>query len=418
MKCVPGIWCTVFSAALAVSAPNPLAGQQGQIVGRVVDAETRLPVTGAGVFLTGTRYQTASDTLGFFRLSNVPAARYRLEVSHIAYSSHTVDVVILAGAMRAISIAISATAIQLDSVTVEALTAAERRERGSGYRRSIVTREEIERAQNTNLEFGDLLRIAAPTVSVRRLQRVGSPVCIELRTVRGMSGRCNSPAVYMDGVPINDPTHLYDNFDLKTLESLEVVPVAEAGVMYGTGALYGAILITTRRPGALSSDQARKNLATRPTSFHWSQEAQRHSTTRVFATSVLGNGLGLALGVSAARQCIGLRKPAYDGIISDCKVATTLGTGAAAVVLPAVASSLASRWSGRTERSQGEIVPAAVGTAMAIVPGYALVFSGYRNDSDALKWVGYGVIVVGAPLLTTAADYLFRELRGKSEDKK
>jgi hypothetical protein len=185
--------------------------------------------------------------------------------------------------------------------------------------------------------------------------------------------------------------------------------------MYGSSALYGAILITTRRPGIVPGDAMRRAVSARPFSFSWNDETQRHSTKRVFATAALGNGLGLALGVTAAAQCIGMRKPAYDGIISDCKSAATVGSAAAAIILPAIASGLASRWSGRTDRSQGILAPAAVGTAMTIVPGYALVFSGYRNDSDALKWVGYGIIVVGAPLVTTAADYLFRELRGKKQ---
>lgn len=412
MKGVPGIWRTLFGALLLASGPDSVAGQQGEVVGRVVDGETKRPVAGAGVLLAGTRHQTATDSLGLFQLSRVPAARYRLQVNHIAYSTQSIEVEVVSGAARPIQIAITAAAIRLEPLTVEALTVDERRERGAGYRRSIVTRQDIERAQNTNLQFGELLRVAVPTVTVRRLERMGSPVCIQLRTIRQSTGACLSPKVYLDGVPMSNPELLYDNIDLNTIESLEVVSAAEAGVMYGTGALFGVILITTRRPGVMSGNEARKAVAARPPSFKWSQDGQRHNTTRVFATSAIGNGLGLAIGYAAASQCIGLRKPAYDGIISDCKAATTVGTAAAAIILPAIASGLASRWSGRTDASQGELGPATMGSAMTILPGYALVFSGYRNDSESLKWVGYSLIVIGAPLMTTAADYLFRELRG------
>ena len=154
----------------------------------------------------------------------------------------------------------------------------------------------------------------------------------------------------------------------------------------------------------------------RSPSFNWSQDTQRHRTMRVFGTTALGNGVGVAIGVTAAAQCVYMRKPAYDGLLSDCSAASTVGTAAAAVVLPALASSLASRWSGRTKQSQGLMTPAAMGTAMTVLPGYALVFSGYRNDSEGLKWVGYGLIVIGAPVVATAADYLFREFRGKGRD--
>ena len=418
MKRVPTILIGALSALALLSGPAGVASQQGEVMGRVVDGQTKEPVKGAAILLEGTSYRSTTDSLGLFRLTRVPAGRYRLQVQHIGYSTRSVNLDVSADVLRPVQIAVTATAIQLEPVIAEALSADERRDRGAGYRRGKVTRADIERAENTSMQFGELLRQAAPYMSVRRLERVGSPICIELRAIRGPEARptCLAPAVFLDGVRITDPSHLYDNLELRTLESVEVVPANEAGVIYGTGALFGAILITTRRPGALSPDSARRVLATRSPSFNWNQDAQGHRTKRVFATTALGNGIGLAIGVSAAAQCVSLRKPAYDGLISDCSSLSTVGTAAAAVVLPALASSLASRWSGRTKQSQGLMTPAAMGTAMTILPGYALVFSGYRNDSESLKWVGYSLIVIGAPLVATAADYLFREFRGKGRD--
>jgi hypothetical protein len=418
MRRVAGIWRTVICAGVMLCFPLWVAGQQGELGGRVIDGQSRRPVPGATILLIGTNHQTVTDSLGLFRLTNLPITQYRLQVQHIAFGEQTVEVTASTGAARPIQIVVTAAAIRLEPLTVEALSADERRDRATGFRRAVISRVDIERAENTNMRFGDLLRLAAPNAVVRRSE-VGNYACIELRASRqtqlGPATRCRSPAVFLDGVPVNNPESLYENMDLNTIESLEVVPVVEAGVMYGSAALYGAILITTRRPGAMTRPGAIRSAPVRVVSFNWNDEPKRHNTTRVFAITALGNGLGLAAGVSAAAQCIGMRKPAYDGIISDCKSGATIGTGAAAIVLPALASGLASRWSGRTDRSQGILAPAAVGTAMTIIPGYALVFSGYRNDSDALKWVGYGIIVVGAPLVTTAADYLFRELRAKKQ---
>jgi carboxypeptidase-like protein/TonB-dependent receptor-like protein len=416
MKRIPGILIGALIAAALLVVPAGLSSQQGQVLGRVVDGQTKQPVKGALVLLEGTAHFSSTDSLGHFRLNRVPVARHRLQVRHIGYSSQSLELEVSAGTPYPLQIAVTATAIALEPVTVDAVSADERRERGAGYRRSIISRGDIERAMDTNLQFGELLRLAVPTVSVRRLERMGSPVCIELRMIGGPTRGCLAPAVYLDGVRITDPAHFYDNLDMRTVESIEVVPSAEAGVLYGSGALFGAILITSRRPGAQPGEAAKNVLASRPASFNWSQDTQGHSTMRVFATTALGNGMGLAIGVSAAAQCVGMRKPAYDGLISDCSAAPTIGSAAAAVILPALASSLASRWSGRTQQSQGLMVPAAMGTVMTIVPAYALVFSGYRNDSENLKWVGYSLIVVGAPIVTTAADYLFRELRGKGRD--
>jgi hypothetical protein len=81
------------------------------------------------------------------------------------------------------------------------------------------------------------------------------------------------------------------------------------------------------------------------------------------------------------------------------------------LLLPALGSSLGSRLAGQTDRSRGRFGPATVGATMALVPGYALVFTGQRNDSQTLQYVGYGIMTVGAPFISTAADYLFRKLR-------
>jgi hypothetical protein len=61
-------------------------------------------------------------------------------------------------------------------------------------------------------------------------------------------------------------------------------------------------------------------------------------------------------------------------------------------------------------------MPATIGAAMAILPGYSLLMTGHRNDSEGLRIAGYTVLLVGAPLISTAADYLFRRLRNDRDD--
>ena len=64
-----------------------------------------------------------------------------------------------------------------------------------------------------------------------------------------MMGRpCEHPKVYLDGVPVSSPDQLYGMLSLHTIEQLEVIPPGEAGARFGTGSLYGVILITTQRP--------------------------------------------------------------------------------------------------------------------------------------------------------------------------
>jgi hypothetical protein len=401
---------------VAHAAAVPAAAQTGEVRGQVIDRRTEAPVRGALIALSGSDQQVETDSLGAFHLSGLRAGRYTLRVTHLAYGERSVGISVVGGETTRILLTVTENAIALAPLSVAAVSVEERRARGAGYDRNVVTRAQLTASENTHMDLADILRQHAPTVRVRRMERiVGSPVCIELRTIRssGVQPSCLSPAVYLDGVPITNPTMLYSTLDPRMIESIEVIPAAESGVRFGSGALYGALLIETRRPGG--AVRAQTVLAGRD-AFDWASDESGHSTPLVLVSTVAANAAGLAVGLTAARQCLSLRAPSHDSLITDCEVMATLGAGVAAMLLPALSSSLASRWTGRTDLSQGRFVPALVGAGMTVMPGYALALSGQRNDSDTMTNVGYAILVVGTPLITTAADYLFRRLRGGPDD--
>jgi hypothetical protein len=385
----------------------PAGAQTGAVLGQVVEAPGHRPIEGAAVQLADLIVET--DELGMFRFDDVPAGRHELRVSRMGYTHRDVEVVIVAGEVSRIRLVVSAAAITLAPLTVEALSADSLRARGAGYGRGGVTRAQLAQWQGTNMKLGDILRTAVPGVRARGLEQVaGSDVCIELRSTRS-TGRCLSPAIYLDGVPITNPTMLVASLDVREIERIDVVPAAEAGVRFGPGALYGALLIETRRPGP--APRAATRPLPPPANFDWSTDAGAHPTARVFASSAAGNAAGVALGLAAAGQCLRVREPAYDAIVSSCGLLPTLGAGAIALVLPALGSSLGSRLAGKTGDSRGQWGPATAAAAMLILPGYAVVLSGMRNDSEAMQWVGRSVVVLGTPAATTLSDYLFRKRR-------
>jgi hypothetical protein len=386
-----------------------VSAQSAELTGLVVDQKTHQPVTAASV-RAGNLPEVITDQRGSFRVTGIPTGKVLVRISHLAYGERSIEVDIKPGA-NAVRMAIAETAIVLEPFTVDAMSNEQLQTRGAGFRRSIVTREQIARTQGTMMGLADILRVHVPTVRVRRVDRVvGSPICIELRAIRSDAGNdCQSPKVYLDGVPVSNPITLYDNLDPDMIERIEVVPASEAGVRYGTGALHGALLIETRRPGG-ATDEKRAGLAAQKTSFDWNTDEHGHRTALVFISAAAGNAAGLAAGLAIAKQCLRLRAPSYDGLVSDCSTAGSLASAGAAVVLPALGSALGSRLAGQTDSSRGRFLPATLGATAMLVPGYALVFTGRRNDSDSLRGVGYVVMAVGAPFVSTAADYLFRRL--------
>ena len=62
---------------------------QGVIVGRLIDTETKKPLRGAHIFLSGTRLGTQTDHTGRYALRDIPPGFYRLVVSSIGYGRKT-----------------------------------------------------------------------------------------------------------------------------------------------------------------------------------------------------------------------------------------------------------------------------------------------------------------------------------------
>lgn len=399
------------AALLGLSAP--LAAQTGTLVGQVDDARTGRAIVEAAVRVPGTVHATLTDEDGRFRITGLRPGNYTLIVAHIAYGSGQSTVRILEGEATTVRILLSDSAIVLEPITVDVLSREERDARSAGYRRSVVTRAQLALAENTNMTMADALRSYAPSVRVRSAGNlVGMPICIELRSVRAtFRNNCLSPAVYLDGVPITNPTTLYNNLDVRLIESIEVVPSAEAGARYGTGALFGALLIETIRPGVPGAETGNPLPERRSPRFDWALDPTTHPSSRSFLYSFLGNAVGLALGITAADQCITTRQPSHDRIVSTCGSGATLASATAALVLPALGGGIGSWLGGATPLSKGKLFPGVIGGAMALLPAYGLLFSAKRMDSDVIRGIGIAVLVVGVPVVSTFADHQFRYLR-------
>jgi hypothetical protein len=392
----------------------PALAQPGIVAGRVEDARSGEPVAQAGIVLVGTTHSALTARDGTFRLDRVPAGSYRLQVTHLGFGQQSIGIAVEAGQTVAVRITLTEMAIALQPITVEAISAEQRAIRAAGYRRGVVERADLAALEGSNMTIADALRMHVPSVRVRRIEQlVGTPVCIELRTIRAtFSGECLSPKVFLDGVPVSNPAMLFSGMGIRAVERIEVVPAAEAGVRYGTGSLYGALLIESRRPGAEGDDDP--DWLTRRRTLHhfdWSLEPRRHPSKRSFALGAVGGAVGLGLGILAANECIGTRAPANDRVISKCESWPTLGAAFAALSLPAVGAGLGAGFGGRTETSRGRLLPAALGGAMALLPGYALILTGKRMDSDGLHIAGITLLTLGTPLMATVADHQFRTMR-------
>jgi len=410
----PSIWPLLL---LAVILPARGMAQLSDIRGRVLDQETGRPVEDATVILEGpdSVFLVVTDGRGLFRLDQIPGGDYQVRVRHLSYGEHQELVALGPGVILALRILISQQAIALDPLVVEAISARERDLRARGTMMQEVTREEIEVAARTSRHLGDILRQTVPGLRVYdNLSLPGSRVCIEFRGRRSIrfGNRCQSPMVILDGVRMFDPPSLYSTLDPESIERIEVIPPAEAGLLYGSESAFGVITIETK---VWLTKEERETIPPhlRGGVYDWSLEVADHPWKKVFLSSLVGNALGVAAGLAVADRCVEFDQLAVDVFASRCDRLATAGSWLAAVGIPLAGAALGARFSGATPVSRGRLLPAMAAGAVALLPGYALAASAQQDPRSSSFRAGEVFVFLGIPVAVTLADRLFRRFRGR-----
>jgi hypothetical protein len=378
----------------------------------VLDASTRVGIADVILRIEGTDISAASDAGGRFVLRAVPPGVWTLEVTHIRYGRKSHQIAVDEGVAVRLEVRLAEEAIELAPLLVEGETTREWERRTSGASNWEVTREEVERSIGTSRHMGDLIRQTIPGLRLRQQSNLArDDICLEFRAAASISivnnRPCNHPKVLLDGVPVSDPQYLYGAIPMGDIERIQVIPPGEASTRYGSGSLYGVLLIETRRPGVRPYEVEPGLTAAAPT-FDWEQDPAGHPVGRTFVGAALGNALGLAAGVTLARQCFTMDGPE---ISNTCGGATSVLAGVAALALPVAGAALGARIAGTTERSRGSLLPSLLGAGLMVFPGYALSLSEAASDSPAIRTTGHAFLALGVPFAVTLADRLYRKVR-------
>ena len=78
----------LFSLFLLISAFT-VAQNTGSVSGRVLDAQSQLPLEGATVLIVGTSTGVVTDAEGYFKIEEIPAQSYNIEVSYLGFETQT-----------------------------------------------------------------------------------------------------------------------------------------------------------------------------------------------------------------------------------------------------------------------------------------------------------------------------------------
>jgi len=238
----------------------------GSVTGRVTDAATGEGIAAADIWLDGTNWRTITNREGRFLLTGVKPGAYTLRVRRIGYASASQPVTVVDGQAVTAEFKLQATPTQLDEIV--ATVTGEQRIRELGHSVGRINADSLVKAAPI-ATVTDLLKARVPGLQVFQASgtvggevnmRVRAPTSAELSTepiviidgVRYSSGiitTTNNPSGY---ATFNfEQTSRINDLNPNDIESIEVVKGPSAATLYGTDAVNGVIVITTKagRPG-------------------------------------------------------------------------------------------------------------------------------------------------------------------------
>jgi alpha-2-macroglobulin len=193
------------------------------IAGTVSDADGKLAIIGAIVFIKRTGTGTSTDASGRFNLANIKAGTYVVTISFVGYDTKEITVTVKENNTAIISVQLKASQNRLEEVVVM----------GYGFtRRSSLTYSTVSQ-QNAPLTAlaGKVAGIEVQKYSPLQIRIRGAGTVVDRRQLYIIDG------VLYDEIPANISNNM--------IATISVLEEAAAVALYGSRAANGAVVITT-----------------------------------------------------------------------------------------------------------------------------------------------------------------------------
>ncbi len=231
-------------------AISQVYAQDRTVTGTVTDKGDGSQLPGVSVVVRGTNTGTQTNSNGRFSIT-LPAGQQSLVFTYIGYVSQTIAV-----NGTTLNVSLEVDAKQLSEVVVTAL--GEKRESKSlGYATTTIKNEDLTVGRTTNI----VNSLAGKVAGVKILSSggaTGASANINIRQATTFTGS-NQPLWVVDGIPIDNggggqsvntgSTNSNRGIDLNQddIESLTILKGPAAAVLYGSRAVAGAVIVTTKK---------------------------------------------------------------------------------------------------------------------------------------------------------------------------
>lgn len=175
---------------LLLISENLFSQQTGNLVGIVTDAETNEPLPGVNVIIKGTYYGAASDIKGSFKINEISAGKYNVDVSLIGYKTYQyTGIEISANRTTQLDVKLEETVLTLNQDVVVV---------GD---KPLLDPEETQSKKTISKE--DIDALIVENVSNIVTQQTGVVTADNEINIRG--GRSYENAFLLDGISVQDP---------------------------------------------------------------------------------------------------------------------------------------------------------------------------------------------------------------------
>jgi outer membrane cobalamin receptor len=235
----------VFSGADTGSVPS----LNGIVMGKVVDAKTKVPLAGAKVSLDDVRKFVVTGRDGTFHLVGVPAGNHVVHVRLIGYGKMSKSAIVADGETVMMDVALSASVNALEQVVVTG-TVVPTELKAVPNAITVITGKELEQRGITHID--QLFHGDVPGVWARNLGSTGTqPGKVQMlsrgsTTMDTFGATTKAIKTYLDGIELSDPSYL-GLIDPKSIDRIEIIPGPQASTIYGANAINGVMQVFTKR---------------------------------------------------------------------------------------------------------------------------------------------------------------------------
>lgn len=211
------------------------------LAGTVLDAQTKLPLTGANILIKNTNLGSATNEYGTFSITNIPSNKFELMVSMLGYKAEIRKIDLTNESSEELLFELKPSMIEMGAVVVTGTNTPHLYE-NVPVKTEIITRKLIQQqsacnlAQSLGLQTGVQVENDCNNCNFTQVR------------ILGFDGKYSQ--VLIDGDPVVSAlggVYGLEHYPQEMIEQIEIVKGGGSS-LYGAGAVAGTINMITRRP--------------------------------------------------------------------------------------------------------------------------------------------------------------------------